>query len=210
MRIVLHGISRASRSETQHRFEGERTLLLFIGGAARTGKGILVRRLLVERQISYFSLDVLKMGLARGVPEYEINPDAGALVVGERLWPLVREMSFSLLAEGVDYAIEGELLPKHVAALRHAYPAQIRACFLGYTAITPEQKLHEIRAHAGHPNDWPSDYSDPELLHIITEMIEFSHYLKEECATVHLRYFDTSHQFIATLDRVVAYLSEVA
>jgi hypothetical protein len=181
-------------------------VLLFIGGAARTGKGILVRRLLAERHISYFSLDVLKMGLARGVPEYEIDPDAGGIVVGERLWPLVREMSFNLLGEGVDYAIEGELLPKHVAALQQAYPGQIRACFLGYTTITPEQKLHDIRTYAGHPNDWSSDYSDPELLDIIVKMIEFSRYLKEECATHHLPYFDTSDQFVATLGRVVAYV----
>jgi len=136
-------------------------LLLFIGGAARTGKGMLVRRLLVERQMPYLSLDVLKMGLARGVPEYAIDPDAGGLLVGERLWPLVREMSLNLLAEEVDYVMEGELLPKHVAALRRLYPSQIKACFLGYTTITPDQKLHAIRTHAGHPNDWPRDYSVP-------------------------------------------------
>jgi len=181
-------------------------LILFIGGAARTGKGILVRRLLVERQMPYLSLDVLKMGLARGVPEYDIDPDAGGILVGERLWPLVREMSINLLAEGVDYVIEGELLPKHVAALWQAYPAQIKACFLGYTTITPEQKLHDIRTHAGHPNDWPREYSDPDLLNIITKMIEFSRYLKEECAAYHIRYFDTSHHFVETLDQVVAYV----
>ena len=57
-------------------------MLLFIGGAARTGKGMLVRRLLVERRMPYLSLDVLKMGLARGVPEYDIDPDAGGIIVG--------------------------------------------------------------------------------------------------------------------------------
>ena len=182
------------------------SLLVFIGGAARTGKGILVRRLLVERQMSYLSLDVLKMGLTRGVPEYEIDPDAGGMLVGERLWPLVREMSLSLLAEGVDYVLEGELLPKHVAALRQEYPEQIRACFLGYTAITPEQKLRAIRSHAGHPNDWPSAYSDSALLNIIIEMIAFSHYLRDECAKYDLRYFDTSYRFVETLDQVIAYV----
>lgn len=181
-------------------------MLLFIGGAARTGKGILVRRLLAERRVSFFSLDVLKMGLTRGVPEYAIDPDAGGLVVGERLWPLVREMSFNLMGEGVDYAVEGELLPKHVAALQQAYPTQIRSCFLGYTTITPEQKLYDIRTYAGHPNDWPSDYSDTDLLDIIAGMIEFSRYLKAECAAYHLPYFDTSDQFMATLDNVFAYL----
>jgi hypothetical protein len=181
-------------------------LLIFLGGAARTGKGILVRKLLAERQFPYLNLDVLKMGLARGVPEFEFNPDAGGLVVGEKLWPLVREMSMSLLRDGIDYVIEGELLPKHVAALQQKYPAQVKACFLGYTTITPAQKLQEIRTHGGHPNDWPRDCSDENLLKIITEMLEFSHYLKEECARHHLRYFDTSEHFMETLEGVVAYL----
>jgi hypothetical protein len=181
-------------------------MLVFIGGAARTGKGILVRRLLVERHMPYLNLDVLKMGLARGVPEYNIDPDAGGIIVGERLWPLVREMSASLLRDRVDYVIEGEVLPKHVAALRDAHPSQIKACFLGYTAITPAQKLHHIRTHSGYPNDWSSEYSDPDLLNIITSMIGFSQYLMDECNTYNLRYFDTSHNFLQVLDQVVAYI----
>jgi len=181
-------------------------MLLFIGGAARTGKGILVRRLLVERQMSYLSLDVLKMGLTRGVPEYEIDPNAGAKAVGERLWPLVREMSKNLLMEDVNYAIEGEMLPKDVAALRRDYPAQVRACFLGYTSISPAEKLHNIRTYAGYPNDWSAEYDDAELLRVITDMIEFSRYLKDECAVHGLRYFDTSTDFTQTHDQVVAYI----
>jgi hypothetical protein len=181
-------------------------MLLFIGGAARAGKGILVRRLLVDMQMPYLSLDVLKMGLARGAPEYAIDPDAGGPSVAERLWPLVREMSASLLADRVDYAFEGELLPKYVDELRRVHLSQIRACFLGYATITPEQKLHEIRAHASYPNDWSSDYSDADLLNIITREIAFSQYLMAECATYHLRYFDTSDNFLQTLDQVIAYI----
>jgi hypothetical protein len=181
-------------------------LLLFIGGAARTGKGILARRLLVECQLPYLSLDVLKMGLVRGAPEFEIDPNAGSIVVGERLWPLVREMSASLLRDDVDYVIEGELLPKHVAALQQAHPAQVKACFLGYTTVAPEQKVRDIRAYAGLPNDWPSDYSDSDLLSIISREIEFSRYLKAECAANDVPYFDTSRKFSETLDRVVAYV----
>ncbi len=181
-------------------------MLLFIGGAARTGKGILVRRLLAEMQFSFLSLDVLKMGLARGAPEYEIDPDAGPIVVAERLWPLVREMSVNLAGEGVDYAVEGELLPKHVAALRQAHGAQVKGCFLGYSEIAPEQKLREVRAHAGHPNDWSSVYPDSFMLELIGEMIEFSRYLRDECARYGLPYFDTSHDFVGTLDKVVEYI----
>jgi hypothetical protein len=181
-------------------------LLLFIGGAARTGKGILVRRLLLERQMSFLSLDALKMGLTRGVPEFEIDPNAGAIPVAERLWSLVREMSLNLMSEGVDYVLEGELLPKHVAALQQQYPAQVRACFLGYHSTTPEQKCREVRAYGGFPNDWSLEYSDPELLTVLMREIDFSRYLLEECSRFNLPYFDTSSQFLETLDRVFAFV----
>ena len=183
-------------------------MLYFLGGAARTGKGILARRLLADLQLPYLSLDVLKMGLARGVPEFPLNPDAGAIQVAARLWPLVREMSISLLRDQVDYVFEGEILPKDVNALRQAYPTQISACFLGYASIEPSHKLHQIRTYSGHPNDWSQDYSDADLLAIIHREIAFSQDLWAECATVHIPYFDVSHQFMATLDEVVEYVRE--
>ena len=181
-------------------------MLIFIGGAARTGKGMLARRLLAEMQLPFLSLDVLKMGLARGVPEYTIDPDAGGMLVAERLWPLVREMSISLLHEQMDYVFEGEILPTDVNALRQAYPTQVCACFLGYCTLTPTQKLHEIRTHGGHPNDWPREYTDVDLLAIIDREIAFSKFVQAECARNHFRYFDMSHNFMQVLDEVVAYL----
>ena len=180
-------------------------MVIFIGGAARTGKGILSRRILAEMGLPFLSLDVLKMGLTRGVPEYPIDPDAGGVQVAERLWPLVREMSISMLHEGIDYVFEGELLPRDVAALQDAYPVQVQVCFLGYSTITPNQKMHEIRTHAGHPNDWPREYSDADLLAIIEREIAFSQYLKAECEKYHIRYFDLSHHFMPVMDEVMTY-----
>jgi hypothetical protein len=183
-------------------------MLFFIGGAARTGKGILTRRLLVEQNLPFLSLDVLKMGLTRGVPQLAFDPDAGGMQVAQNLWPLVREMSRSLLRDGVNYVFEGELLPVLVDGLRQEYPAQIEACFLGYSAIAPGQKLHEIRAHGGHPNDWPQEYTHDDLLAVINREISFSQYLQAECARLNFPYFDTSHQFLPALDAVVAFVRE--
>jgi len=180
--------------------------LLFIGGAARSGKGILARRLLAEMRLPFLSLDVLKMGLTRGVPEFVIDPDAGGMQVAERLWPLVREMSINMLHEQIDYVFEGELFPKHVDALRQTYPAQVHACFLGYSTVAREQKLHEIRTHAGHPNDWPRDYTDADLLAVIDREIAFSRYVQAECDRYQLRYFDTSQNFMQALDEAAAYI----
>lgn len=178
----------------------------YIGGAARSGKGILVRRLLTDLHLPYLSLDVLKMGLTRGFPELAFDPDAGGMQVAERLWPLVREMSRNLFADQTDYVFEGEILPKHVDALRQEYPTQINACFLGYSTISPVQKLHEIRAHSGYPNDWSQSYTDAGLLSIIHREIAFSRYLQVECVRLQLPYFDLSNQFMPVLDKVVDYI----
>jgi hypothetical protein len=184
-------------------------MLFFIGGAARTGKGMLTRRLLTEMQLPYLSLDVLKMGLTRGVPEYSIDPDAGGMQVAARLWPLVREMCINLLHEQVDYVFEGEIIPRDVAALRSTYPTQVCGLFLGYSTVTPGQKLHEIRTYTGFPNDWPREYSDAALLAIISREIAFSQYLQAECLKHHFRYFDSSQHFIPILDEVVSYVQSM-
>ena len=181
-------------------------MLFFIGGAARTGKSILSRRLLKEIQIPFLSLDVLKMGLTRGVPEFAIDPNAGSLQVAQRLWPLVREMSASLLFDGIDYIFEGELLPRHVAARQQTQPTQIRACFLGYPTIAPDQKLQDIRRHGGHPNDWPQEYNDTDLLTIVQREIAFSRYLQAECAQYQLPFFDMSRQFLPVLDAAAVFM----
>jgi hypothetical protein len=181
-------------------------MLFFIGGAARCGKGILSRRLLKELNLPYLSLDVLKMGLTRGLPELGFDPDAGGMGVAERIWPLVREMSLNLFMEGVDYVFEGEILPKNVDLLRQTYPTQVNACFLGYSTIPPDQKLSEIRTHSGHPNDWPQTYTDSALMAVINREIAFSQYLQAECAWLHFQYFDLSRQFLPVLDKVVEFV----
>lgn len=178
----------------------------YIGGAARSGKGILVRRLLKDLHLPYLSLDVLKMGLTRGLPELAFDPDAGGMQVAERLWPVVREMSLNLLDERADYVFEGEILPKNVAAFRQLYSTQVNACFLGYSTISPVQKLREIREHSGFPNDWPQDYTDADLMIIIQREIAFSQYLQAESSRLDFPYFDLSNQFLPILEKVVHYI----
>ncbi len=178
-------------------------MIHYIGGAARSGKGILVRRLLSDFHLPYLSLDVLKMGLTRGLPELEFDPDAGGMRVAERLWPLVREMSQNLFADHTDYVFEGEILPKNVDAIRQVFTTQVSACFLGYGTISPDQKLSEIRKHSGYPNDWSQSCTDADLLAIIQREIAFSQYLQAECARLNFPYFDLSDQFMPILDKVV-------
>jgi hypothetical protein len=181
-------------------------MIRIIGGAARTGKSLLSRRLLLETQQPYLSLDVLKMGLVNGLPEYGVDPEASSQEVAEKLWPIVRAMCVNMIETGVYYIVEGEILPHHADELAQRYPGEIRACFLGYAEVAPEHKLREIREFGGHPNDWIADYPDEYVLDFVRDSIEFSRYLRDECAKRNLPYFDTSFDFLETLDQAAEYL----
>ncbi len=181
-------------------------MLLIVGGAARTGKGIIARRLLAEMQMPYLSLDILKMGLVNGVPEFEVDPNASSIVVAEKLWPLVHAMAINMAETGLPYIIEGEILPRHVHELVDRDRLDVRACFLGYRRIAPAEKLQAIRTYSGHPNDWISSYVDADVLELVNQMIEFSQYLYDECMRLGLAYFDTSGDFGQALELAVDYL----
>jgi hypothetical protein len=183
-------------------------MLIFLAGAARTGKSMLSRRLLAKRMIPFLSVDVLMMGLVRGKPELKIRHDEGALVTGEYIWPVVYEMSRSLLYDQTDYLFEGELLPYQIAKQRDEAPGQIIGCFLGYDQIDPHEKLRTIRQFSGFPNDWPQEVDDAKLLAIVEREIAFSRYLRQECQRYDLPYFDFSHSFLEQHDQIEASILE--
>lgn len=183
-------------------------MLLIVGGAARTGKGILARRLLVETRLPYLSLDVLKMGLVNGLPDFGIDPEASATELAGQLWPLVRAMAVNMVETDVYYIIEGEILPEHAEELRQRFPEEVRACFLGYERVAPLDKLAAIRQFGGHPNDWIADYPDEYVLNLIEQNIAFSRYLRGECERTGFPYFDVSESFVATHNRAYYYLLE--
>jgi len=112
----------------------------------------------------------------------------------------------NMVETGVHYTVEGEMLPEQVHELMQTYPGEIAACFLGYARITPAEKLRQIRAYSGHPNDWIQDFPDAYVLALVEESIEFSHTLKAECAKLGLAYLDVSDDFNGALDRADAIL----
>jgi hypothetical protein len=181
-------------------------MLYLLGGASRAGKSQLTRRLLRERGIPYFPLDSLMMGFVNGLPEFGM-PAGDPAAVGARLWPLVRALAASLLSSDETYLLEGDcLLPQYVAELVRDHHDQVRACWLGYTAVAPDEKLRVICASHSGPNDWLRADPDAAVLALIGSMIAFSQDLERECAARSLPYFDTSRDFLGAQDAAFRYL----
>jgi hypothetical protein len=177
-------------------------MLYFLGGASRAGKSKLARRLLAERHVPYLSTDVLMMGFANGLPEFGIDPDGPDIAVGEKLWPLIQGMSVNLLENDVAYLVEGAaLLPKYVSQMVDRYAPSVRACFIGYAEAEPSRKLDDIRRYGGESNDWVADHTGDQILALVAEMIEYSTYLRAECAHCNLTYIDGSLDFQDALDQ---------
>ena len=160
-------------------------MIYLLGGAPRAGKTTASRMFTNRTGISSFSIDYLKMGLVRGMPDYGIDvyDDPGTAV---KLWPILRGMVRTYAEEGENILLEGYyLLPAYVAELSDDLDGNIRSCFLGFCEIPALQKVREMRQHA--PGGWSpvpvalSNEDDEGAAQMIEHLKSVSREIKAEC-----------------------------
>lgn len=182
-------------------------MLYLIGGTSRSGKTLLAKRILKEKQVPYLSLDWLMMGFNDGIPEYGIHHLLWPNEIAKKMWPFLKGMIDNMLFEGVDYVIEGEaMLPELISELVEKYPGQINAVFVGYTDIEVDHKVSLVKKYGGE-NDWLTNESDEYIRDHISNMISYSKRIKEDCEKYGTPYFDTSGDFPQVIDEASEYLT---
>lgn len=183
-------------------------MLFLIGGASRSGKTLVARKILADKRIPYLSLDWLMMGFNDGIPDYGIHHLLWPDEIAQKLSPFLDGMIDCMLVDGMDYVIEGEaMLPEHVANLvKNKGPDKIRAVFLGYTEIEAEEKAALVKTHTSGENDWLTGKSDEYIRDHVTNMVAYSNMIKAGCAEHGLTYLDTSADFPAAIEAAAAYL----
>ena len=85
-------------------------MLYMIGGAPRSGKTTLARRMLAEHGVPYFSIDTLIASLASAEPELGMRVSDPALKRMEVVWPTIRKVASDVLQSGDDLLLEGDVL----------------------------------------------------------------------------------------------------
>ena len=186
-------------------------MLYMIGGAPRSGKTMLARRMFAEHGLPYFSIDTLIASLASAQPELGMRVSDPALKRLEVVWPTLRKIANDVLQSGEDLLLEGDvLLPRSLMEFSHDTYAGIKACFIGYADVDPLRKLHAIRAHAAGVIDWTEELDDAHLLNLIGELRAFSEYLRRECCHYKIPYFDGSTCFARAISEAKTYLRSVA
>jgi len=182
-------------------------VLLLVSGASRSGKTRLARKILGEKGVPYLSLDWLMMGFNHGMPERGIHHLLWPDEIAERMAPFLLGMIDSLLADDVDYLIEGEaLLPSTVAELIAQHPAKIRAVFLGYACTEIAAKVALIKQYDPVGGDWLTRQSDHYIEDHVGNMIAHSKRIQKKCTEYGLSYFDTGADFCRSIDAAADFL----
>ncbi len=178
-------------------------MLYLISGPSRSGKTLLAKKILREKNLPYLSLDWLMMGFNNGIPEYGIHHLLMPDEIAKRMWPFLNGMIDNILYDGMDYVIEGEaMLPELIAGLIQKYPGKIAAVFIGYTDIDVEEKIILIKKYRAGEDDWLTRESDEYIRDHVVTMIKHSKMIKEECHKYGLAYFDTSYNFSEIINTV--------
>ena len=182
-------------------------MLFLVGGTSRSGKTLIARKILADKQIPYLSLDWLMMGFNDGIPEYGIHHLLWPNEIAEKMAPFLLGMIDSMLVDGIDYVIEGEaMLPQLVADLIEKNPGKVKAVFVGYTEITVKDKVAQVKKHGHGENDWLANQSDEYIRDHVGNMIAYSKMIKDGCERHGLSYFDTSGDFLGAIEAATGFL----
>lgn len=182
-------------------------MLYLVCGTSRSGKSTIAKIVLDNEKIAYLSTDWIMMGFTNGIPEYGIHDELFPDEIGKRMWKFLKAMCENIIWSGNNYVIEGEAIqPEQARELVLKYPDKVKVCFLGYTEVDTCKKLNEVRTFVNNRSDWLSNKPDEYIINHIENMIGFSSKIKKQCEIYNLRYFDTSYNFIDTIDEAIDYL----
>lgn len=185
-------------------------MLYIIGGASRSGKSIISRRLLAEKQVPYFPLDVLISSIEGVRNDLGIFHGQDFIQKASQLWKhsITRNLFEHLALYEKNYLVEGDcILPEQIHEIQQKFSdSQLRVCFVGYPELTPTEKLSIIRKYNDNLDDWTVKHDDEKMLGYINEMIEYSKYLKDECEKYGIKFFDVSKDFDKVHEEIYLYL----
>jgi len=77
-------------------------MLYVLGGASRSGKSIISRRFVSEKQIPFFCIDFLITSLQE-VPSLDIKQGQPFIDKAKKLWPLIKPLLVHLILKVMGY-----------------------------------------------------------------------------------------------------------
>jgi len=180
-------------------------IVYLIGGASRSGKSELCRRLSVAATCPYFHLDFLRQGVLAGIATILGNePDDPESYANRVTHAIVPGLIENVIYNGLSYIIEGGWLqPQTAAKVKRHYPNYVKVCFVGFPDADLDEMVARVRNNAGQANDWLSKRTDDEVKNFMRCQISGSLWYKQEAEKHGFIYCDTSHKFSENINNAV-------
>lgn len=180
-------------------------MIYLIGGTARSGKSTLLHEILKEKGCMGISTDAITQMLDVGMPEIGINFEMAPHLRAEKLLPLIIGLC-TYHADKIDLVIEGEaIIPQNYSIFEEYSHGNLKMLCIGNSYITPQKKVKNIKQFQSY-NEWTNNLDDQELLKLAEELILHSQQIEKDCKQFSIPYFDTSEDFLGTIQKAKIYL----
>lgn len=180
---------------------------IIILGAARAGKTTLANMLHKKYNYSIISIDSFVSALSDGFPTLGITHSNT-----ENKFKLLPPFIFSYMNKIINeypeekFVLEGwHVFPKDIIEL--FCNMDVKIICLGYTEITCDEALYEIRKNETEKS-YTRKMTDDKVKELVLNHINYSKILKRQCEENNIKYYDTSFDRDKVLEEATLYLLE--
>lgn len=175
-------------------------MIYIIGGAPRTGKSDLARKIVKKNSIPYTSTDLVFHTLKHANPSLGITDLIPHNERSIRFFPYFKEMVHHADQIFANYVIEGDcFFPSQLADIAEEY--KFKACFLGFSSIDVPTIVNNV----GHHN-WIKELSEEQLNELPKQIMELSQRHERECEEYGYAYFDLTENYNERIEKAYNYL----
>ena len=178
---------------------------IIIAGVPRAGKSTVSQRIAKQMGYQHISMDSILAGIEKVFPETKIDTDAAAEpqknieFISSKVAPFIRAMMDSGEYDECDYGVVidvYQLLPRDYVQF-----VQNEKCEIYYflsSDVTSVERFEILKAHDT-PNDYTYYHSDEENKKDCEDIVNISHFMKEQCVLYGQPYYETSNDREAVL-----------
>ncbi len=179
---------------------------IIIAGVSRSGKSTLAREICKRLGFFFIPGDPLISTLEELYPETGIHHCDDNRTFSPDLAVFIDRYLQHIAYEELDVVIDlYQLFPiDYQKVLR---PHDIKIVYLGYSSLTAEEKLQDIRLYE-RKNDWTAETSDDALIKIIEQFLTESSMMRDQCRTYQIPFFDTGTCFAQSIDDAARWIYE--
>lgn len=178
-------------------------MVILLGGCSCTGKTYIAHKMMSDYQISYFSIDYLKIGLFRSNPNCGFTPTDDDRHIAKILWPIIKEMIYTYIENEQDIIIEGAyLLPEFMSSIDTDYQNDVHMILVGFSKHYLKVHFEDhVLYYKGVIENRPSEDERP-----LSAFINMHQSLKDQAKTFGIEYHeihDDYHENIKLICRKI-------